>query len=88
MQDGIIAFLLWGSAEQLPFSGLSAEFKTFWDDIGGLLLGLAAGYIFEVFENSEFIINRLVQWSRRGLIMVYYGFIKNEYLSKAIYFLG
>ena len=72
MQDGIIAFLLWGSAEQLPFSGLSAEFKTFWDDIGGLLLGLAAGYIFEVFENSEFIINRLVQGRAcHGLLWFY-----------------
>ena len=81
MQDGIIAFLLWGSAEQLPFSGLSAEFKTFWDDIGGLLLGLAAGYIFEVFENSEFIINRLVQ---ERAVMVYYGFINNEYLNQYI----
>ena len=81
MQDGIIAFLLWGSAEQLPFSGLSAEFKTFWDDIGGLLLGLAAGYIFEVFENSEFIINRLVQERSYGS---YYGFINNEYLNQYI----
>ena len=35
-QDGIIAFLLWGSAEQLPFT-TSPEFKTFWDDIGGQL---------------------------------------------------
>ena len=30
-QDGIIAFLLWGSAEQLPFT-TSPEFKTFWDE--------------------------------------------------------
>jgi len=57
-EDGIIAFLLWGSAEQLPFSP-SPEFKTFWDDIGGLILGLFAGYVFELFENSDYIINRL-----------------------------
>ena len=39
----------------------SPEFKTFWNDIGGLMTGLFAGYLFEIFENSEFIINRFVR---------------------------
>ena len=39
----------------------SPEFKTFWNDIGGLMAGLLAGYLFEIFENSEFIINRFVR---------------------------
>jgi len=61
-EDGIIAYLLWGwwgSAN----SGLgwSEPFRTFWDDLGGLMLGLFAGYIFEIFENSDFIINRFVR---------------------------
>ena len=39
----------------------SPEFKTFWNDLGGLMTGLFAGYLFEIFENSEFIINRFVR---------------------------
>ena len=29
----------------------------FWDSYGGLSFGLFAGYIFEIFENSDYIIN-------------------------------
>ena len=31
----------------------------FWDQFGGLALGLTAGYVFEIFENSDYVIE---QW--------------------------
>jgi len=61
-EDGIIAYLLWGwwgtdnSSLALP-----EPFKMFWNEFGGLTLGLFAGYVFEIFENSDFIINRFVR---------------------------
>ena len=61
-QDGIIAFLLWGwwgtDSSILIFP---EPFKMFWNDFGGLMLGLFAGYVFEIFENSDYIINRFVR---------------------------
>jgi len=61
-EDGIIAYLLWGWWGS-PNSGLNLpdNFKVFWDDLGGLMLGLLAGYIFEIFENSDYVINRFVR---------------------------
>lgn len=61
-EDGIIAYLLWGWWGSAS-SGLDLPetFKVFWDDLGGLMLGLFAGYVFEIFENSDFIINRFVR---------------------------
>lgn len=59
-QDGIIAYLLWGNAETGLLAAASPEFKLFWNDLGGLMAGLFAGYLFEIFENSDAIINRFV----------------------------
>jgi len=59
-EDGIIAYLLWGwwGWDSSPFPTTN-EFRTHWNDIGGMLLGLLGGYLFEVVENSDHVINQL-----------------------------
>ena len=60
-QDGILAYLLWGwwgSGLLQPTFPLDPVVGEVWDTVGGLAAGLAAGYIFEIFENSDYVINK------------------------------
>ena len=65
--------MLWGWWG-LPNSGvefLSPGVKILWDDLGGLILALAVGYAFELVENSDFVIKKLV--SNHGTSQFYRG---------------
>lgn len=58
-ESGLLSYLLWGwwgnPGTPVQFEG--PIMTTLWQDYGGLILGLAVAFLWEVLENSDYIIN-------------------------------